>query len=293
MRYLGASMLMVGSLMREYRGQNAVCRHNCGMVDLPGDIALRGGIFLGVLATLMVLEACLSGPNPPPVRGRRWPANMGLVLLDTVLARLLLPAGVVGAAAWAQAQGFGLLNQLAWPAWLEFGIALVLLDLAIYWQHRLLHAWPLLWRLHRVHHTDRTLDATSALRFHPLEILLSLGFKIAFVVLLGITPLAVMVFEVLLSSFALVTHANLTLPPWLDRPMRALLVTPNMHRIHHSPRADEQSRNFGFNLSLWDHLFGSYAAHARSQPQDFGVVGVSTDEATRFVALLREPFVRR
>ncbi|MEO6383672.1 MAG: sterol desaturase family protein, partial [Thermomonas sp.] len=158
---------------------------------------------------------------------------------------------------------------------------------------RLLHACPLLWRLHRVHHTDRTLDATSALRFHPLEILLSLAIKIVLAVLLGITPLAVMVFEVLLSSFALVTHANLALPPWLDRPVRVLLVTPNMHRIHHSTDGDEQRRNFGFNLSLWDHLFGSYAAHASGHPQTFGVCGVGEEDATHFVALLREPFVRR
>ncbi len=263
------------------------------MVDYPGDIALRGGIFLGVLVALMVLEACVRGPNPPAMRGRRWPANVGLILLDTALARLLLPAGVVGAAVWAQAQGFGVFNQFVWPAWLEFAIALVLLDLAIYLQHRLLHAWPLLWRLHRVHHTDRTLDATSALRFHPLEMLFSLAFKITLAVLLGIPPLAVMVFEVLLSSFALFTHANLALPSRLDRPVRALLVTPNMHRIHHSTHVDEQQHNFGFNLSLWDHLFGSYAARARNQPQDFGVDGVGVDEATGFVALLREPFVRR
>ncbi len=263
------------------------------MVDLPGDIAVRGGIFLGVLVVLLVLEACVHGPNPPPERARRWPANAGLILLDTVVVRLLLPAGVVGAAAWAHAQGFGLLNQLSLPGWFGFSIALLLLDLAIYWQHRLLHAWPLLWRLHRVHHTDRTLDATSALRFHPLEILVSLVIKVALVVLLGVTPLAAMVFEVLLSSFALVTHANLALPAWLDRPLRTLMVTPNMHRIHHSTHVDEQQRNFGFNLSVWDHWFGSYAAHARSQPQDFGVVGVGTEDATRLMSLLREPFRRR
>ena len=263
------------------------------MVNLPGDIAMRGGIFLGVLVVLLVLEAWVRGPNPPPVRARRWPANVGLILLDTVMVRLLMPAGVVGAAAWAHVQGVGLLNQLPLPGWLGFGIALVLLDLAIYWQHRLLHAWPLLWRLHRVHHTDQTLDATSALRFHPLEILVSLAIKLALVVLLGVTPLAAMVFEVLLSSFALVTHANLAVPAWLDRPLRALMVTPNMHRIHHSTHFDEQQRNFGFNLSVWDHLFGSYAAHARSQPQDFGVDGVDTEDATRLISLLREPFVRR
>jgi sterol desaturase/sphingolipid hydroxylase (fatty acid hydroxylase superfamily) len=263
------------------------------MANLPSDIALRGGIFLGVLVVLLILEACVRGPNPPPLRARRWPANVGLILLDTVTVRLLLPAGVVGAATWAHAQGFGLLNQLSLPGWLGFGIALVLLDLAIYWQHRLLHAWPLLWRLHRVHHTDQTLDATSALRFHPFEILVSLAIKIALVVLLGLTPLAAMVFEVLLSSFALVTHANLALPAWLDRPLRALMVTPNMHRIHHSTQVDEQRRNFGFNLSVWDHWFGSYAAHARSQRQAFGVDGVDGEVATRLVSLLREPWMRR
>lgn len=260
---------------------------------VPGDIALRGGIFLGVLVTLLALEALIGGPNPAPVRGRRWPGNVGLILLGTLLVRLVLPVGVVGVAAWAQMRGVGLLNLFESPAWLELAIALVLLDLAIYWQHRLLHTSPLLWRLHRAHHTDVTLDATSALRFHPLEILLSLGFKIALVVLLGVAPLAAMVFEVLLSSFALVTHANLALPAWLDKPVRALVVTPNMHRIHHSTHGDEQRRNFGFNLSLWDHLFGSYAAHARSQPQDFGVAGVGEPDASRLMAMLREPFVRR
>ncbi|MEO7252115.1 MAG: sterol desaturase family protein [Arenimonas sp.] len=258
-----------------------------------GDVASRGGIFLGVLAGLLLLEVLMPGPNPPPTRDRRWPANAALILIGTVLARLLLPAGAVGAAAWAQAQGFGLLNQITLPAWLEFGIALVLLDLAIYWQHRLLHIWPALWRLHRVHHTDATLDATSALRFHPLEILVSLVFKIALAMLLGIAPLAMMVFEVLLSSFALVTHANLALPPWLDGPVRTLLVTPNMHRIHHSTDGDEQRRNFGFNLSVWDHLFASYAAQAREQPQAFGVRSVDPVDARRFTSLLREPFVRR
>jgi sterol desaturase/sphingolipid hydroxylase (fatty acid hydroxylase superfamily) len=262
-------------------------------MTIPADIALRGGIFVGVLLTLMLLEALIGGPNPPAMRGRRWPANAGLILVGTLMARLVLPVGVVGVAAWAQARGVGLLNQFELPAWLGLAVALVLLDLAIYWQHRLLHAWPLLWRLHRTHHLDVTLDATSALRFHPLEILLSLAFKVALVVALGVGPLAAMVFEVLLSSFALVTHANLALPAWLDRRVRALVVTPNMHRIHHSTHADEQRRNFGFNLSVWDRLFGSYAAQARDQPQDFGVAGVSGPDATRLVSLLRDPFVRR
>ncbi len=260
---------------------------------LSSETGVRAAIFIGVLCVLMLLEAVQPGPNPAPRRTRRWPGNAGLVLLDTLLARLLLPAGAVGAAWWAQRQGIGLFNVLEWSSWVEFGLALILLDMAIYWQHRWLHLFPLLWRLHRVHHTDATLDATSALRFHPLEILLSLAFKIGLAVGLGVAPLAMLVFEVLLSSFALVTHANLALPRWLDRPIRALLVTPTMHRIHHSTRGDEQRRNYGFNLSVWDHLFASYAVRSRDEPQDFGVRGVGDAEASRFMALLREPFARR
>ncbi len=263
------------------------------MAWLSSDTGVRASIFIGVLVLLTLLETVLAGPNPAPRRRRRWPGNAGLVLLGTLLARLLLPAGAVGAAWWAQNHGVGLFNMLSWPGWLEGVLALVLLDMAIYWQHRWLHAIALLWRLHRVHHTDTTLDATSALRFHPLEILLSLVFKIGLAVGFGIAPLAMLVFEVLLSSFALVTHANLALPPWLDRPVRALLVTPGMHRIHHSTHGDEQRRNYGFNLSVWDHLFATYAARSRDQPQDFGVRGVDDAEASRFTALLREPFARR
>lgn len=254
---------------------------------------LRAAIFIGVLSALTLLEVLLTGPNPSQHRRRRWPANIGLVLIDTLLARLLVPAGAVGAALWAQGHGVGLFNRLAWPAWLEFALALLLLDLAIYWQHRLLHVVSWLWPLHRVHHTDVTLDATSALRFHPLEILLSLVLKLALMVALGIAPLAMLVFETLLSSFALFTHANLALPPRLDRVLRWLLVTPTMHRMHHSTRDDEQRRNFGFHLSLWDRIFGSYAVQSRDTPQAFGVAGVAGEDAARFTSLLREPFVRR
>jgi sterol desaturase/sphingolipid hydroxylase (fatty acid hydroxylase superfamily) len=255
--------------------------------------AWRLGIFLGVLVALAFLEAWLHGPNPPPHRRRRWPANAGLVLLDTLLARLLLPAGAVGAALWAQSRGMGLFNALAWPAWLEFVLALLLLDLAIYWQHRLLHVLPWLWPLHRVHHTDATLDATSALRFHPLEIVLSLALKVALAIALGVAPMAMLVFEILLSSFAMVTHANLALPSRLDRVVRRLLVTPTMHRIHHSVHGDEQRSNYGFNLSLWDRVFSSYAAVHRDRVLRIGVAGVEGEETRRFLALLREPFARR
>ncbi|GAA4855267.1 sterol desaturase family protein [Luteimonas vadosa] len=261
------------------------------LLNTPG--VIRVAIFLAVLVLLVAIEAWRRGPNPPVRRKHRWPSNGGLALVDTLLARLLLPAGAVGAALWAQSRGLGLFNATAWPAWLEFGLALVLLDLAIYWQHRWLHAFPVLWRLHRVHHTDATLDATSALRFHPLEILLSLAYKVALAVALGVAPLAMLVFEVLLSSFALFTHANLSLPAGFDRVVRRLLVTPAMHRIHHSVHGAEQRRNFGFNLSLWDRAFGSYAAAHRDPVLRIGVQGVGGEQATRFGALLREPFVDR
>lgn len=257
-------------------------------------ILWRLWLFLGLLALLSLLERLRPGPNPPQRRGQRWPAHLALVALDTLLARLLLPAGAFGAAVWAQSAGYGLFNVLpqAQPEWLEVVLSVLLLDVAIYWQHRWLHAVPWLWRLHRVHHTDTTLDATSALRFHPLEILLSLFYKIALAIVLGVDPATLLAFEALLSSFALITHANLALPPRMDRVLRWLLVTPAMHRIHHSTHRDEQQRNFGFHVSVWDRLFRSYAENARDTPQGFGVEHVGMARATGFAALLREPFCR-
>jgi sterol desaturase/sphingolipid hydroxylase (fatty acid hydroxylase superfamily) len=259
----------------------------------PSDATLwRLWLFLGLLAALSLAERLRPGPNPPQRRARRWPAHLALVALDTLLARLLLPAGAFGAAIWAQSTGVGLFNRMpdALPLWLEALLSVLALDLAIYWQHRWLHAVPLLWRLHRTHHTDTTLDASSALRFHPLEILLSLAYKCALAIVLGVDPAVLLAFEALLSSFALITHANLSLPPRLDAALRWVLVTPAMHRIHHSTHRDEQQRNFGFHVSVWDRLFGSYAAHARDRPQTFGVEGVGIERATRIVELLREPF---
>lgn len=263
------------------------------MSDLFSPMILRVAIFVGVLGLLLLAETLQAGPNPPSRRGARWPGNLLLGACDSVVARLLLPVGLAGVALWAQARGIGLFNALAWPPWLEFALSLLLLDLAIYWQHRLLHALPWLWPLHRVHHTDTTLDATSALRFHPFEIALSLAVKLALVLALGVSASAILAFEILLSSFALFTHANLALPPRLDRALRWALVTPTMHRVHHSTLDAEQRSNYGFHLSLWDRLFRSYRVQSRLQPQPFGVAGVGIDETDRLPALLREPLRRR
>jgi sterol desaturase/sphingolipid hydroxylase (fatty acid hydroxylase superfamily) len=261
-------------------------------MDNSDAILWRLWLFLGLLAMLSLAERLRPGGNPPQRRARRWPAHLALVGLDTLLARLLLPAGAFGAAVWAESAGMGLFNLKpeVLPMWLEALLAILLLDLAIYWQHRWLHSVSWLWRVHRTHHTDTTLDATSALRFHPLEILLSLAYKCALAVLLGVDPAVLLAFEALLSSFALITHANVALPPRLDNALRWVLVTPAMHWIHHSTHRDEQQRNFGFHISLWDRLFGSYAAHARDQPQTFGVEGVDSVRATGVIQLLREPF---
>ena len=251
----------------------------------------RLGVFLALLTSLSLIEGLRPGPNPAQRRSQRWPAHAALVVLDTAVARLLLPAGAAGAALWAQSVGWGLFNRFdALPTWLEWLATLVLLDLAIYWQHRWLHRVPALWRLHRVHHTDTTLDATSALRFHPFEILVSLLYKIALAIVLGVDPLALLAFEALLSSFALITHANIALPPAVDRALRWALVTPAMHWIHHSTRIEEQQSNYGFHLSVWDRIFGTYLERSRDVPQTFGVSSVDQARATRFPSLLREPF---
>ncbi len=197
----------------------------------------------------------------PMLRSLRWRGNLLLVLIDTLLVRLLIPLGAAGIAARQQ---WGLLHQWNLPPLIAIVLAVVALDLVIYWQHRLFHRIPLLWRLHRVHHADIRLDVSSALRFHPLEILLSMGIKIAAVIAIGADPLAVVAFEAILNGMAMFNHGNLRLPQAIERPLRWLLVTPDMHRIHHSTIAEEFNRNFGFNLSCWDRLFASY----RDQPRE-------------------------
>jgi sterol desaturase/sphingolipid hydroxylase (fatty acid hydroxylase superfamily) len=227
---------------------------------LAQEALLRLAVFAGGLALLAVLEAAFPRRARAQHRTRRWPGNLGLVLLATLLLRLALPVTAVAAALAFQARGLGLIPALGLPAAVAVPLAVVLLDLGIYAQHRVFHAVPLLWRLHRVHHTDLDFDVTTALRFHPLEILLSMLIKLALVLALGAPPEAVLLFELLLNASAMFNHANLALPAWLDARLRPLLVTPDMHRIHHSTEAVETNSNFGFSLALWDRLFATYRA---------------------------------
>lgn len=223
---------------------------------------LRLSLFLGVLASLIALEATRPRRALQKSRRQRWTTNLSIVVLDSLCLRALgllaAPLLAVGAAVWAQDRGWGLLNHVEGPAWLELVVSLLILDALIWAQHRAFHRIPLLWRIHRMHHADPDFDATTALRFHPVEIVLSMMIKVAAVLLLGPSAVAVVLFEVILNACAMFNHANLDLPSWLDRALRTVLVTPDMHRVHHSTRPAEHHSNFGFSLSIWDRGFGTY-----------------------------------
>lgn len=225
--------------------------------------ALRGGSFLAVLAGFALLEAWRPRRARALRRGPRWGTHAVLLALGAAGARLVVPAGAVGAALHAQRAGVGLLDAASVPDWLAWPISLAALDLAIYAQHRAFHAVPLLWRLHALHHADRELDASSGVRFHPGEIVVSLLWKVAVVWLLGAPAAAVVLYEALLACASVASHANLELPAGLERAARLALVTPDLHRVHHSVRLDESSSNFAAVTPLWDHLFGSFRAEPR------------------------------
>lgn len=252
----------------------------------------RLAIFLTIFVVMAVVERLWPRRERIAVVTPRWTANFVLMALGAVLTRALFPAAAVGAALWADARGFGLLNHLDWPHPIKTVLAVASLDLVIYWQHRLFHRIPWLWRLHAVHHTDLDLDASSGVRFHPFEIALSMCVKVATVAALGISPIATVLFEVLLNATSVFNHANAALPPAADRLLRLLVVTPDMHRVHHTTEREEQDSNFGFNLPWWDRLFGTYRAQPRNGHVDarLGLAEERDPEALRVTALLLRPF---
>lgn len=219
-------------------------------------------------AVTVALLASLAGLQwAAPARGDasliRWRVNVSLIAVSSIATRLLLPVSATAVAVWAQGRGLGLFNQIAIPFAWAFGLALVALDCAIYWQHRAFHGSALLWRIHRVHHTDTGFDASLGLRFHPLEILLSALFKLGVVLVLGVAPVAVVVYELVLLCMSLFTHADVALPHRFDAAMRWLIVTPDWHRVHHSIHRAETDSNYGNWLSVWDRMFGTYIAQPR------------------------------
>jgi len=226
-------------------------------------------------------------------RSMRWSSNLALVLLNTALVRLAFPLAAVGMAGFASANGWGLLNHFGAPAWIAVPAAVIALDFVIWLQHVIVHAVPALWRLHRVHHADLDFDLTTGLRFHPLEIALSMGIKFAAIVVLGPPVFAVMIFEALLNVGAMFSHSNAGLPAGVDRALRLVVVTPDMHRVHHSVEDDETNSNFGFNLSWWDRLFGTYREQPRAghEAMEIGIRGHrDPHEVARLPGMLRLPF---
>lgn len=229
---------------------------------------VRAAAFVSLLTIFALLEWLRPGRKLEYRKLTRWRNNFILLTCYTLLLRLAFPVALSGFALFWQQYHWGLLTHVT-PFWLHIVLAILALDLVIYWQHRLMHTWPWLWHVHRVHHSDADLDVSTAVRFHPIEIALSLMVKILAVVILGVDPVAVIMFEVLLSSFALFNHSNVLLPDRLDRVLRWGCVTPNMHQIHHSVVWNEHNSNFGFAISWWDRIFRSYTASSEQNGGEF------------------------
>jgi len=247
--------------------------------------------FAGVFLVLAVCE--FAAPRRRQAIGRfsRWPNNIGVVIVNTVLLRILFPTTAVGVALVTDARGVGLLHVITVAGWIAVIVAVVVLDLTIYLQHVLFHLVPALWRVHRMHHTDLEFDVTTGVRFHPVEILISLLIKFAIVVVIGAPALAVLIFEVLLNATSMFNHANLRIPARIDRVLRWLVVTPDMHRVHHSIEVRETNSNFGFNLPWWDRLFGTYTAQpaAGHEGMTIGIDAFRDARELRLDRMLAQP----
>ena len=263
------------------------------MITLPeADILLRAGAFVLLLGILLLAETRIPRRGLSMSRLPRWLSNLSLGTLNILLLRFGWPFLGYGLAILTEQRQWGLFHLLALPHWLGFVLSLLLLDLLVWAQHRLFHRLPVLWRMHRLHHADPDLDVTTAVRFHPFEAILSMLIKSAAILILGVTPLAFLVFEVVLSSTALFNHGNIRLPQKVDRLLRFFVVTPDMHRVHHSTRRVEQNHNFGFNLPWWDRIFGTYQAQPAQGHERMSIgLGVFAGVADqRLDRLLAQPF---
>lgn len=259
------------------------------MSDEP---VIRLVFFLGLFAVFALWEAAAPRRHRTLTRRQRWPSNLAIVALNTALVRLALPVTAVGFALLCAEHGWGLLNFLDLPHWLAVALAVVLLDLAIYVQHVVFHSVPMLWRLHRMHHADLDIDVTTGARFHTVEIAASMLIKLAVIAALGPPALGVLIFEILLNATAMFNHANIGLPAGLDRALRWIVVTPDMHRVHHSILRHETDSNFGFNIPWWDRLFGTYRAQpeAGHEAMTIGITQFRAPREQRLDRMLTQPF---
>jgi len=256
---------------------------------------IRLGVFLGLFILLAVLELVAPRRELQHVKARRWLTNWAIVFIDSALLRLIFTGAAVGAALWAHATGYGLFNLIQTPLWLTIPVSFVVLDFAIWFAHVASHKVPVLWAVHRMHHSDVDIDVTTAIRFHPIEIILSMLWKIAVVIVLGAPAVSVLVFEIVLNGMAMFNHSNLRLPAALDRVVRPFVVTPDMHRVHHSILHPETDSNYGFNLAIWDRLFGTYIDQPRDG-HDGMTIGLSEwqdEKPTRLLWALKVPFIQQ
>ena len=252
---------------------------------LANEITIRLVFFLGIFAAIAIWELRAPRRTLTVSKSLRWSSNLGLVAINTVLLRLIFPLAGAGMAAFCADNGWGLLNHFAVPWLIAVPLAVIAMDFVIWLQHVMVHAVPAFWRLHQVHHADLDYDLTTGARFHPVEILLSLLIKFATIVVLGAPVVAVIAFEIVLNGMAMFNHGNIGLPANLDRAMRWFFVTPDMHRVHHSIEVDETNSNFGFNLSWWDRLFGTYCDQPRAGQLGM-TIGLSDHREQREVARL-------
>ncbi|WP_334029373.1 sterol desaturase family protein [Alteromonas sp. P256] len=259
---------------------------------------IRLSVFISVFFIMAMLEAFLPARKSTLSRKERWVGNLSMVVFGAVVSRLLVPASLVGVSLWASEKGYGLFNILfesdsTLVSAVVVVVGVLLLDVVIYWQHRLFHTIPLLWRIHKMHHADSHVDTTTGLRFHPIEIVISLGVKTAAVVAFGVPILAIVIFEVALNGFALFNHANIRLPQKWDDRLSTLIITQRLHRIHHSQAKEESNSNFGFSVSWWDKVFNSFKPRAHESDDKLPIgqrdVPPTKDNAT-MLSLLRQPF---
>lgn len=252
---------------------------------LENEASLRLGFFVSILLFMMLVEALFPRKRRALKRSHRWLSNFLLIVIDGLCVRLIFPIVAVGVAALSAQKGWGLFNYTDWPVWLEITLVIIILDMLIYWQHVAFHHVPFFWAFHKVHHVDRDIDVTTGFRFHPIEIVISLIYKMCLVMLLGVPILAVIIFEIILNGCAMFNHSNVKLPLSLDRVLRRFIVTPDMHRVHHSTIMPETNSNYGFNLSIWDRIFGSYTAQPR-QGHDAMVIGLDEHQTSGPASLI-------
>jgi sterol desaturase/sphingolipid hydroxylase (fatty acid hydroxylase superfamily) len=259
-------------------------------VRLTAFLAIFGSMALFELWSPRLERAEFTGA----LKSKRWLTNIGMLVFSSVLLRIVFPAAAVGVAVWAHQTGFGLFNWVSVPLIVAGLICFVVLDFAVWLEHVMSHKWQWLWRIHRVHHSDTGFDVTTALRFHPLEIMVSMVWKGAIVALLGAPVVAVLIFEIVLNGSAMFNHANVKLPLAFDRLLRRVIVTPDMHRVHHSQVVAETNSNFGFNFSFWDRMFSTYRATPKSEMEQLkiGLIEFKNDNASRFTWALKLPFMR-